>query len=567
LGGRILDILAWIAAGICVAPIAAAALAAVAGDLDAWRGLAASVLPDYALNTLTLSALVAVGSGAVGTGAAWLVTMYRFPAARLLEVLLVLPLAFPAYVLAYAYTDFLSHPGPVQSALRAATGWGPRDYWFPEIRSLPGAALMLVCVLYPYVYLLARAAFARQSMSAYLAARTLGQGAWRAFWRVSLPMARPAIVAGVLLTVMETIADYGTVAHFAVRTFSTGIYQAWFSMGDRGAAAQLALCLLGFALLLAAVERVQRGEARSHTAGARAELHAPQPLAGASGWLATLFCLAPVVVGFLLPLAVLGSMAARSGQSLLEPRYLAFVGNSLTLAGIAGCVTVAGAMLVVFHARMHPGRKARLMTLAAGLGYAVPGGVIAVGLLVPFAALDNRIDALAERAFGVSTGLMFTGSIWLLVLAYMSRFMAVGLNTLDAGFAAVSPNLDAVARTLGRSPPRVLSSVHLPVLKGSLLTALLIVFVDSMKELPATMIMRPFNFDTLAVQAHRLAADERLNEAAVPSLVIVALGLLPVTIVCRRLAAGGGRRRPGGRGMPAAQPDARQAVSTPRAAS
>ena len=280
MGERILNGLAWFVALICVAPIVAAALAALAGDLETWRGLVDTVLPRYVANTLMLVALVAVGTAAVGTGAAWLVTMYRFPGSRLLEVLLVLPLAFPAYVLAYAYTDFLSHPGPVQSALRAVTGWGPRDYWFPNIRSLPGAALMLVCVYYPYVYLLARTAFGQQSATAYLAARTLGQGPWGAFLRVSLPMARPAIAAGVLLAIMETIADYGTVAYFNVRTFSTGIYQAWFAMQDRAAAAQLALCLLGFALLLAALERIQRGQARSHLRGGRLAAIEPQPLGG-----------------------------------------------------------------------------------------------------------------------------------------------------------------------------------------------------------------------------------------------------------------------------------------------
>jgi iron(III) transport system permease protein len=546
LGERILNGLAWVVALVCVAPIAAAALAALAGDLETWRGLARTVLPSYTRNTLMLVALVATGTAAVGTGAAWLVTMYRFPGARLFEVVLVLPLAFPAYVLAYAYTDFLSHPGPVQSALRGATGWGPRDYWFPNIRSLPGAALMLVCVYYPYVYLLARTAFAQQSATAYLAARTLGQGPWRAFLKVSLPMARPAIAAGVLLAIMETIADYGTVSYFNVKTFSTGIYQAWFSMADRAAAAQLALCLLGFALVLAVLERIERGQARAHMRGARLAAVEPQRLERWPGRAAAVLCFLPVLVGFLLPVAILGRMAARSNQSPFDPRYLGFVGNSLALAGLAALVTVAGAVIVAYRARLAPGRRSRALVLGAGLGYAVPGGVIAVGLLVPFAHLDNAIDAFARARLGISTGLLFTGTIGLLVVAYAVRFMAVALNAFDAGLATVSPRMDAVARTLGRTPPRVLGEVHLPILKGSLLSALLIVFVDSMKELPATLIMRPFNFDTLAVQAHRLAADERLDQAAVPSLVIAAIGLLPVILVCRAIAR---RDRP-------AEPDA-----------
>ncbi len=544
MGERILTLLAWLVGAVCVAPIVAAVAAALLGDLATWRALASTVLPAYARNTLALVGLVGVGTVAVGTGAAWLVTLYRFPGARTLEILLVLPLAFPAYVLAYAYTDLLSHPGTVQSALRAVTGWGPRDYWFPNIRSLPGAALMFVCVLYPYVYLLARVAFAAQSATAYLAARSLGQGPRAAFLRVSLPMARPAIAAGALLAIMETIADYGTVAHFSVRTFSTGIYQAWFAMQDRGAAAQLALCLLGFALVVAVLERIQRGQARAHMRGGQLGAMPPVVLTGARGWAASFFCMLPVLAGFLLPMAILGRMAWSSGQSLLEPRYLDFVTNSLTLAVVASLVTVAGAIVVGHRVRTAPGRRSRTLALGSGLGYAVPGGVIAIGLLAPFAGLDTTIDAFARARFGVSTGLIFTGSIGLLVVAYVARFMAVALNGFDAGLAAVSPNTDAAARTLGRTPPRVLWGVHLPIVRGSLLTALLIVFVDVMKELPATMLLRPFDFDTLAVQAFRLASDERLDQAAVPSLVIVAVGVLPVVLVCRAIARQA--RRPGG---------------------
>jgi iron(III) transport system permease protein len=333
------------------------------------------------------------------------------------------------------------------------------------------------------------------------------------------------------------------VSFFSVRTFATGIYQAWFAMQDRTAAAQLALCLLAFALALAVAERLQRGEARSHLRGGRLAGIEPQPLLGARGWGATLACLLPLIVGFLLPVAILGTMTVGSDQNLADPRYQRFIVNSLTLAGVAAVVTVVGAVLVGFAARMQAGRGARVLVVGAGLGYAVPGGVIAVGLLVPFAALDNAVDAWARAHLGIPTGLLFTGSILLLVVAYMVRFMAVALNAFDAGLATVSPRIDAVARTLGRRPPAVLAAVHLPILRGSLLTALLIVFVDTMKELPATLIMRPFNFDTLAVQAHRLAADERLREAAVPSLVIVAIGLLPVVLLCRSIVAEGRRRR------------------------
>lgn len=527
--------MSWVITGLVLLPIAAAAIAAFSGDLTTWRTILATVLPEYALTTLSLVLVVAFGAAGIGTVTAWLVTLYRFPGMRWLEVALALPLAFPAYVLAYAYTALLDHPGPVQTLLRDVTGWGPRDYWFPEVRSFGGAVLMLTVVLYPYVYLLARASFRQQSSNAYLVARILGQSPTGAFLRVALPMARPAIAGGTLLVIMETIADYGTVAHFSVQTFSTGIYQAWFSIGDRAAAAQLALCLLLFALVVAALERGQRGRMRTAAHGRRFEAMQKITLSGPLGWAATLLCFMPVFVGFLAPLAMLGIMAQDSGQSLLHPRYRDLVLNSVSLAGLASGLTVAGAVVIAFRARVRAGWVSRNMLVAAGIGYAVPGGVIAVGLMVPFARFDNALDAFMEARFGIDTGLLITGSIWLMVLAYMARFMAAALNSYDSGMATVPLHHDAVARSLGKSGPTLLGLIHLPAARTSLLSALLIVFVDVMKELPATLILHPFNFQTLAVQAHRLAADERLNEAAVPSLALVAIGLLPVTLLCRSL--------------------------------
>nr|WP_242500735.1 iron ABC transporter permease [Tropicimonas sp. IMCC6043] len=526
-------------AALCLLPMLAVAIAAVLGSTETLRHLADTVLWTYTGTTIQLAVSVALGTAAIGTGAAWLVTMTRFPGVRAFEIALALPMAFPAYVMGYAYTSFLDHPGAVQSTLRAVTGWGPRDYWFPEIRSVEGAALMLILVLYPYVYLLARAAFLQQSATAFLAARALGRGPWTAFLRVSLPMARPAIAGGVLLAVMETIADYGTTSHFAVQTFATGIYTSWFTMADRAAAAQLALCLLFFALLLAILERMQRGEARHHAAGKRFERLPPIPLAGAAKWGAVMLCGLPVLFGFVLPVILLVGMGLDSEQSLFTRRYWEFTRNTVVLAGTAAVLTMLGAILISFRLRLWPGPTSRWAAHVARIGYAVPGGVIAVGLLVPFAALDNAIDSFLRESVGISTGLLFTGSIWLLVAAYLVRFMAAALNAYDSGLGTIHPNVDAVSRTLGKPPLEMLRRVHLPVLRPSVLTALLIVFVDTMKELPATLIMRPFNFDTLAVQAHRLAADERLDGAAVPSLVLVAVGLLPVILVCRGL----GRRQ------------------------
>ena len=533
----------WVVAALCIGPALSVVATAAFGDLATWNRLASTVLPGYALTTLWLVLIVAAGTAVIGTATAWLVTTCRFPGRGVFEVALALPLAFPAYVLAYAYTTFLDHPGPVQTGLRALTGWGARDYWFPEIRSMPGAAVMLILVLYPYVYLLARAAFIHQSVTAAQVARTLGCGAWGAFARVSLPMARPAIVGGVALAMMETIADFGTVAHFGVQTFATGIYKAWFSMGDRMAAAQLSTCLLVLALTLAALERAQRGAAQRHQAGRRYEALIPVRLVGWRAWGASLLCALPVLFGVGVPVVMLALMGIDSGQSPFEPRYVAFTLNSLTLAAMAAGLTVLGAVLVGYMGRLTPGRVARTASLVAGIGYAIPGGVIAIGLLVPLAALDNALDAWAREALGVSTGLLLTGSVTALLLAYLVRFMAVALNAVEAGLGTIRPSMDHAARTLGLGPGATLARVHAPLLRGSLLTAALIVFVDVMKELPATLIMRPFNYDTLAVQAHNLASDERLAQAAVPSLVIAAFGVLPVLLLGREIR----RSRPGHR--------------------
>lgn len=534
-GSRLLSTLAWIVALACLLPMVAVLLAAVTGGTDTVSHLMQTVLPRYTGTTIVLVFLVAVGTFAIGVGAAWLVTMTRFPGVRFFEMALILPLAFPAYVLAYAYTFILDHPGIVQTTLRQVTGWGPRDYWFPEIRSTAGAALMLVLVLYPYVYLLARAAFLQQSSGAFLAARALGNTAWQAFWRVSLPMARPAIASGVLLAIMETIADFGTVSYFGVQTFATGIYTSWFSMADRAGAAQLALVLLGFALTLAVVERVTRGKARYHHAGKQHVKMPPANLHGSRALLAWFLCAIPVLLGFLLPLVILVNMGLESEQDLFSRRYIALIQNSLTLATTAALLTVCAAVCIGFYLRLQPGRLASAAAYSARLGYAVPGGVIAVGLMVPFAAFDNTLDAWMRSTFDIRTGLLITGSIWLLVGAYMVRFLAAALGAYEGGQSTVHANMDAAARSLGQGPFGLLRRVHLPILTPSLLTALLIVFVDVMKELPATLIMRPFNYDTLAVQAYRLASDERLEGAAVPSLVIMAVGLLPVILICRQV--------------------------------
>ena len=525
---------------ICVLPIIGVVAAALFESTDTLGRLAETVLWRYTWTTLVLVVFVAIGSIVIGASTAWLVVTCDFPGRRILEMALVIPLAFPAYVLAYAYTDILDHPGIVQSTLRHVMGWGPRDYWFPEIRSLGGAALMLTLVLYPYVYLLTRAAFRMQAATPFYAARSLGASPFSAFLRVSLPMARPAIAAGTLLVVMETIADFGTVAHFSVQTFATGIYTSWFGLGDRGAAAQLALGLLTFALLVAALEHMNRGAAAFAASGKR-EPFVRFNLTGKRALGAQIACLVPVLFGVILPTVALVLMGMRSEQDIFGPRYIRFIQNSLTLAAVAAFVTVAAAVFLGTFRRVLPNRVSLAALFVGRLGYAVPGGVIAVGLLVPFAQFDNWLDARMEAWFDISTGLLITGSMWLMIAAYMIRFLAAAIGSYDSGLATVTPNIDAASRVLGRSTWGMVRDVHLAVLRPSILTALLIVFVDTIKELPATLILRPFNYDTLAVQAFRLASDERLDGAAVPSLIIAAIGLVPVILLCTQLSE---RRRP-----------------------
>ncbi len=532
--------IAWLAVCVCAFPIISVLVSALSGTLDTWTLLSQTVLTRYIVTTLQLVVLVGIGTAIIGTLSAWLVAMCDFPGRRILEIGLALPFAFPAYVLAYAYTDLLDHPGIVQSTLREWYNWGPRDYWFPEIRSLGGAALMLILVLYPYVYLLARASFIRQSPTAYQAARMLGRSPVNAFFTISLPLARPAIAGGVVLALMETVADFGTVSHFAVQTFATGIYQAWIGMGDRSASAQLALCLMGVAFVLIVLERVERNRRSHYEAGKRIEAMSRHELTGARALGAIVFCALPVLGGFVIPLVVLSEMAWDSGQSILDERYLLFVSNSLFLATSAAIITMTLAIAIGYCARLYPGKSAEITKTIAGLGYAIPGGVIAVGVFFPFALFDNTLDAYMRENWGISTGLLLSGSVFILLVAYMVRFMAVAISSFDTGITQIKPSIDAVARCLGAGHGRVLYSVHLPLMRASLLTGALIVFVDVMKELPATLMLRPFNYDTLAVHAYRLASDERLTQSAVPSLAIVAFGLLPVIILCRTIA----RERP-----------------------
>ena len=506
------------------------------GTGGTWAHLASTVLPDYIVTTLWLCLGVGSCTALLGIGAAWLVTHFDFPLRRSFEWLLVLPLAMPAYVMAYAYTDLLQFAGPLQTGLRTATGWTRADYWFPDVRTLGGAVLMFSGVLYPYVYMLARTAFLERGAAVFEAGRTLGLSAWASFVRVSLPMARPAIVAGVALALMETLADYGTVSYFSVQTFTTGIYRAWFSLGDRVAAAQLAMCLLGFVLLVLSLERASRGRARFHGTGLRRLPERAARLRGIHAALAIGACTLPLLCGFLIPCTVLLRMAVTEGDAQFGPRFVELARNSFTVAALTAALAVLLALLVAYARRLDPRPLTRAAHAVLGMGYALPGSVIAVGVLIPVARLDNALVQWLKASFGWEVGLLLTGTIAALVFACLVRFLTAALQSVDAALHRVTPHMDDAARSLGLSPAQTLQRVHLPLLRRGLLTAGLLVFIDVMKELPATLVMRPFNFDTLATQAFTLASDERLSEASTAALSIVVVGLLPLILLCRQIA-------------------------------
>jgi iron(III) transport system permease protein len=540
-GGRHWGPLSWISLGVAalfLIPVVSVLFSLTQSGNGTWEHLATTVLPRYLANTAILVAGVGIGVPVIGAGCAWLVTMCRFPGRRVFEWALILPLAVPAYVMAYAYTDFLQSAGPVQTLLRDVTGLTYREYWFPEIRSLGGAVAMLTLVLYPYAYMLSRATFLDQSVCALEVSRTLGCGRWATFFRVALPLARPGIVAGTALALMETLADYGTVSFFGVQNITTGIVRAWIAFGDRTTAGQLSSILLIFVFAVLMIEQHSRGQARYHHATNRYQQLPGHRLGGLAAAGAILACFLPLFLGFLLPAGVLLKMAIEAGDQQFGTRYFALVGNSLTLAAITALLAVLLASLMAYGRRLHGAFIILAANRLAAMGYAIPGTIIAVGVLVPFAALDNALDAWLRTTFGISSGLLLTGSIAALVFAYLVRFLAVALNTVESGLGKIRPSMDDAARALGARPLGALTRVHAPLMWPSLLTAGLVVFVDVMKELPATLVMRPFNFDTLAVQAHNFAADERLTEAATPALTIVAVGIPPVILLSRAIARG-----------------------------
>ena len=501
-----------------------------------WRHLADTVLADYVRDSVLLMLGVGAGALLIGVPTAWLTSIHEFPGRCWFEWALLLPMAIPAYIIAYTYTGLLDFAGPIQTMLREGFHWTRQDYWFPEIRSLPGAVVMLALVLYPYVYLLARAAFLDQSVAVLEVSRTLGAGPWRRFYAVSLPMARPALIAGVSLVQMEALADYGTVQYFGVGTFTTGIFRVWYGMNDSTAAAQLAALLLLFVFALLLFERLSRRRARFHHAGNRQYRPARLSFAGRWGWLATVTCLVPLLFGFLIPAGQLTVWALRTAPHVVDGRFLPLLANSLLLALGAALLALTLALLLGYGQRLRPRPVVRLAVRSAGLGYAVPGTVIAIGVMLPFAAIDRGVDGWAREWLGISTGLLLSGTLTALLFAYCARFLPVALHGVEAGLTRIRPSMDDAARSLGSTPRGVLWRVHVPMLRGSLLTALLLVFVDVLKELPATLILRPFNFNTLAVRAYELASDERLADSATFALAIVLAGIGPVILLSRAIS-------------------------------
>ena len=503
---------------------------------DVWSHLATTVLPGYLQNSLLLMVGVGIGVLILGVGTAWLVTLCRFPGCRMLEWALLLPLAAPAYLLAYVYTEWLEFYGPVQTQLRTLFGWtSVNDYWFPNIRSVGGAMLLLALTLYPYVYLLVRVSFLEQATRTLEASRSLGCSAWGSFFKIALPLARPAIMAGLALALMETLNDFGTVQYFGVDTFTTGIYRTWFGLGERVVAAQLAAVLMLFILGLLLLELWSRRQAKYYQSGTRFQPINPFELNGIRAILAFIGCLLPVTLGFLLPGFLLFQMTLENLNTLWDKRFLSFATHSLILASITGILAIAIALILAYGVRLNGNLSMAISTRIAAMGYAIPGSVIAVGILIPVGRLDNAIDGFMRATFDISTGLIFSGTITALIYAYLVRFLAVSYGAVESSLTKIKPNLDEAARSLGHQPMSTLIQVHAPMMWGGLLTAGMLTFVDVMKELPATLVIRPFNFDTLAIRVYNLAADERLAEAAGPALAIIVVGIIPVIFLSLKI--------------------------------
>lgn len=526
---------AGIVAALTLLPVATLVVIAAGGSADTWAHIAANVLPSAVPTTVILLAGVGAVVIAVGTGSAWLVTAYDFPGRRMLDWALLLPLAVPTYVVAFAYLDLLHPIGPVQSTIRAVLGIAsPRDFRLPDVRSMTGAILLFGLVLYPYVYLATRALFLMQAAGCIEAARTLGAGRSRVFFRIALPLARPAIAVGTALALMETLNDVGASQFLGIRTLTISVYSTWVNRSDLAGAAGIALVMLAVVLALVGVERWARRRQRFAVATQRTSPPERRALRGgpasaalALGWL-------PVFFGFLLPFGYLAyAAAARIGFAGISADLIRETGNTLAVSGTATAVAVVLGVIVAYAARLDHGRTGATLARAASVGYALPGTVLALGVLVPVAGFDNLVDGVARETLGISTGLLIAGSGAMLVYAYVARFLAISVGGVEAGLDRVPRSLDQSARTLGRRTGSILTAVHLPLIRPAIAAAAILVFVDCMKELPATLLLRPLNFETLATHLYGEAVRGTHESGVVAALAIVLAGLVPVIVLAR----------------------------------
>lgn len=528
---------AWMAgvgtlALLAALPLLAVLWLALTPTQDLWAHLFGTVLPNYLTNTLLLGLGVSLGVLVTGVPLAWMVSVYAFPGRKLLDRALFLPLAFPTYLIAFVYTDFLEFSGPVQSLLRDAFGWSTsRDYWFPTIRSLGGGIAVLTLCLYPYVYWLARAAFHGRGARQIEAARLMGEGAFGTFWRIGLPLARPAVAAGVLIAWMETANDIGAVEHFGIQTLTVGIFDVWLHLGRPGAAAQIALVLLALIVFLATAERLARGGRRFDTGGGESDAER-RTLSRPAGLIAAFLLFLPLLAGFLVPAGRLLYYALGRLDQQSAAQFWTLAQHSITLSAMAAAICVVAALVLAYGVRLYPAPVMSHGVRFATLGYGVPGAVLALGILTLTTTADLSLADLTEWLGGTPRAIL-GGTVFAVVSALSVRFLALAYGTVDAGMQRVTPSMEDAARTLGATPGAALLRVHLPLLKGSWLTAAALVFVDSMKELPMTLLLRPFNYETLATHVYQLASDERLEASALAALTIVAVGIGPVLFLSR----------------------------------
>ncbi|QWZ76011.1 iron ABC transporter permease [Aeromonas sp. FDAARGOS 1419] len=530
----------WAIALLLGLPVIALLFSAFSAEGELFRHLADTVLLDYLGNTLGLVVGVVLLSLLFGVPTAWLVAMCQVPGRRALQWALMLPMAMPSYIVAYVYTDLLDYSGPLQAGLRALFGWNsPADYWFPAIRSLGGAAWVLALVLFPYVYLLTRASFLEQSVSLIHSSRLLGCTPWQSFRRLSLPLARPTIMVAVSLVAMETLADFATVHFFAINTLTTAVYDTWLGYGSLATAAKLSCLMLLAVVLLIALERRSRSRQQVFQKSMGHEQPLRYPLKGIGRWLACLWCWGLVLAGFGLPFVILLDYGVRYFELSWTPEFVRFAGNSLAISALTALLAMGIALLLGFFRRLDGGIKSLLPLRIAAMGYAMPGTVLAIGVLVPLTALDFAINDLAEWLGRQGPGLLLTGTITAIVFGYLVRFVAIAIGSVESSMGKISPSLDMAARSLGQGDGGMLRRVHLPLVRRGLFAGAMLVFIESMKELPAALLLRPFNFDTLATHVYQFVSDEMLERGALGAIVIVLVGLLPLIWVNRSLDSPG----------------------------